>query len=144
MNRTVVTLLIISLVVTPSYAESNKKAKQFFTALANAISSRSLENEHSRFEKQRQRLEKDYQSGKISTEGYYNALAHIDKNQLEWEKAVSQTAIQVQQTKIQQQRAAVEAQKARQGNMQIMRVGGSGSTKTITNWSGKVVGYVDE
>lgn len=133
MNRTVVTLLIISLVVTPSYAESNKKAKQFFTALANAISSRSLENEHSRFEKQRQRLEKDYQSGKISTEGYYNALAHIDKNQLEWEKAVSQTAIQQQQVNIQRQEAG-----------RLILLTPNKKTSTVTDRSGRTVGYVNE
>lgn len=141
MKKILVALLLISLVAIPSYAESNKKTKQFFTNLANVLdgisSSRSLEEEHGRFEKQRQRLEKDYKAGKISTEGYYNALALIDKNQLEWEKAVSQTAIQRQQV-------AVESQKARQSNMQIMRVGGGGSTKTVTDRSGNVVGYVND
>ena len=146
MNRTVATLLLISLATTPSYAESNKKTKQFFTNLANALesisASKALEKEHGRFEEQRKKLEAAYRDGNISTDKYYEALARIDQNQLEWEKAVSQTAIQAQQTKIQQQRVAVEAQRARQATP-LMRVGGGGS-KTIYDRSGGVVGYINE
>jgi len=100
-----------------------------------------------RFETQRQALKADYDAGKVSSEGYYQALSQIDKNEIEDKRAESQSLYEQQQVWLQQQQVGIHRQQAeteRRQSRQVNVFSSGGNTKTITNRSGKVVGYVQE
>ena len=105
----------------------------------------SWNNDHAKFETQRKQLLDDYTNGKISADKYYEALARIDQNEIEYKKAqneasyqLSQAIVHQQQVAIQQQQVAIERKKSRQ----IIQV--TPNKKNIYNKYGQQVGYVDE